>query len=158
MWIKDLLKRIIDWFRSKFIAELPEDVKENIDENGSVKLYFYSAIKDYSVKNVVLHIGDQCKYIQAFSNDAKSPTMVEITDLTISEITADFDVVCDLDEETIHINGVKFAGEGYFIENAQIRYKITDVGVGLVPITFGVGVQRSKEKIIVPDSCIKPSK
>ena len=146
-WIKELLNKIYNWFKSQFISELPESVQETIDDQDYIDLYFYSAMPSgWNIKNVNMLIGNETIHIDFIPKD--DPIKITITDLNISEITATLDCVCD-DGEVMNLKNIRFAGKDFFVNNAKIVYKITDVGLGLVPITFG-GAVVEQESVIKP--------
>lgn len=155
-WITTLLNKIYNWFKSKFIQELPESVQSTIEDTKSLTLFFYGAIKDYTIKNITLHIGDEDRFISEFSNDKDNATKIVITNLDIDEITAELDVVCNDGSDCIHLSGVVFYGYNFFVEGAEIRYKITDSGLGLCAISFNVGVASETEQVITSKKCIRP--
>ena len=98
-------------------------------------------------------------FIEEFSNDKDNATKIVLSNLDIDEITADLSIKCIYDEERISLNGITFYGYDFFVDGAEIRYRITDRGLGLVPITFDATVNDYKEKTIKPENVkiIKPN-
>lgn len=143
---------ILNFFKKFFLSIkgffFPEEaLKEGIvemDESGnpiSVLLYFYSQIPGYCIKNFVLRIGDKEMVMVG-----DIPASVKITALSETRITADLDVISY--GEIISLHDIEISIPDIYVEGSELRYRLTDKSIGLVPITFSATIGESNDEEI----------
>lgn len=143
MKLKDLIDNIISWFKGLLGTETIET--DLLGHVTSVELSFYNAIKDYSIRNIFFHVGGSTLFYAKISDDKENPTRMRISDVEIEDIYADMNIVCnDQYAEVIPLKNVRFALKDFAIDESELVYKITDRGIGLVPIVFGGKVVEPK--------------
>lgn len=150
--VKGFFESIMNYFKGLFS---PSPIIE-VDTTGNIRsvvLSFYSSIPGYCIKNFILYPDSDTKInIGDISMKSNETTKIKIINLETSEIRADMNVVC-LDQygEIIPLHDITISIPNFYMEEGEIKYKITDTAIGLVPITFSASVD-SMKSVIYPEN------